>query len=107
MSIGRPVLYVPYAGRFEDCGKRVLVAWNASREAARAVMDYGFEVFKLAKVWARADPRNGASVRILEKLEMRCEGLLRGHLLVRGERVDRVYYGILREEWEAGRTASP
>jgi nucleotide-binding universal stress UspA family protein len=39
MSIGRPVLYVPYAGRFEDCGKRVLVPWNASREAARAVKD--------------------------------------------------------------------
>lgn len=39
MSAGRPVLYVPYAGRFESCGRRVLVAWNASREAARAVAD--------------------------------------------------------------------
>jgi nucleotide-binding universal stress UspA family protein len=39
MSIGRPVLYVPSAGRFDDCGTRVLVAWNASREAARAVRD--------------------------------------------------------------------
>jgi nucleotide-binding universal stress UspA family protein len=39
MSIGRPVLYVPFAGRFDDCGKRVLVPWNASREAARAVKD--------------------------------------------------------------------
>jgi nucleotide-binding universal stress UspA family protein len=39
MAAGRPVLYVPYAGRFEDCGSRVLVAWNGSREAARAVED--------------------------------------------------------------------
>jgi nucleotide-binding universal stress UspA family protein len=39
MSIGRPVLYVPAVGRFFDCGKRVLVPWNASREAARAVHD--------------------------------------------------------------------
>ena len=39
LSAGRPVLFVPYAGRFPDCGKRVLVAWNASREAARAVSD--------------------------------------------------------------------
>jgi nucleotide-binding universal stress UspA family protein len=39
MSIGRPVLYVPFAGRFPDCGSRVFVAWNASREAARAVKD--------------------------------------------------------------------
>lgn len=39
LSAGRPVLFVPYAGRFPDAGSRVLVAWNASREAARAVTD--------------------------------------------------------------------
>jgi nucleotide-binding universal stress UspA family protein len=39
LSAGRPVLFVPYAGRFADAGRRVLVAWNASREAARAVTD--------------------------------------------------------------------
>lgn len=38
-SSGRPVLVVPYAGRFETVGRRVLVAWNASREAARALHD--------------------------------------------------------------------
>lgn len=37
MAAGRPVLYVPYVGHFEDCGHRVLAAWNASREAALAV----------------------------------------------------------------------
>jgi nucleotide-binding universal stress UspA family protein len=39
LSCGRPVLLVPYAGRFRDTGRRVLVAWNASSEAARAVAD--------------------------------------------------------------------
>lgn len=39
LSVGRPVLFVPYAGHFADAGKRVLIAWNASREAARAVSD--------------------------------------------------------------------
>jgi nucleotide-binding universal stress UspA family protein len=39
MSVGRPVLYVPRAGHFEHCGSRVLVPWNGSREAARAVED--------------------------------------------------------------------
>jgi nucleotide-binding universal stress UspA family protein len=39
LSAGRPVLFVPYAGRFASTCKRVLVAWNASREAARAVSD--------------------------------------------------------------------
>jgi nucleotide-binding universal stress UspA family protein len=39
MGAGRPVLFVPYAGRFPEVGRRVLIAWNAGREAARAVTD--------------------------------------------------------------------
>ncbi|MCC7271570.1 MAG: universal stress protein [Alphaproteobacteria bacterium] len=39
LGSGRPVLAVPYAGRFDDVGSNVLIAWNASREAARAVHD--------------------------------------------------------------------
>ena len=39
LSAGRPVLVVPYAGEFGTVGERVLVAWNASREATRAVAD--------------------------------------------------------------------
>src|SRR5882757_5435775 len=39
LSSGRPILAVPYAGKFERVGERVLVAWNASREATRAVND--------------------------------------------------------------------
>jgi nucleotide-binding universal stress UspA family protein len=39
LAAGRPVLVVPYAGSFADVGKRVLVAWNASREATRALTD--------------------------------------------------------------------
>jgi nucleotide-binding universal stress UspA family protein len=39
MQVGRPVLYVPFAGRFDDCGTKALVPWNFSREAARAMYD--------------------------------------------------------------------
>jgi nucleotide-binding universal stress UspA family protein len=39
MRTGRPLLLVPYAGRFETVGSNVLVGWNDSREAARAVHD--------------------------------------------------------------------
>ena len=35
----RPCLLLPYAGRFANLGERVLVAWDDSREAARAVAD--------------------------------------------------------------------
>jgi nucleotide-binding universal stress UspA family protein len=36
---GRPVLAIPFAGNFNSIGKRVLVGWNASREASRALHD--------------------------------------------------------------------
>ncbi|MBI2752132.1 MAG: universal stress protein [Betaproteobacteria bacterium] len=39
LSAGRPVLLVPYAGHFAQVGRRILVAWNAGQEAARAVTD--------------------------------------------------------------------
>lgn len=39
LAAARPVLIVPYAGRFTEVGSRVLVGWNASPEATRAVTD--------------------------------------------------------------------
>ena len=36
---GRPILVVPNVGNFADLGRRVVIGWNASREAARAVND--------------------------------------------------------------------
>ncbi|NNG04850.1 MAG: universal stress protein [Inquilinus sp.] len=39
LSGGRPVLVVPYAFRPQRFGEHVLIAWNGSREAARAVAD--------------------------------------------------------------------
>jgi nucleotide-binding universal stress UspA family protein len=37
IASGRPALVVPFAGSFEQVGRRVLVAWKATRESARAV----------------------------------------------------------------------
>ena len=39
LRAGRPVLMVPMKGRNGPIGKRILVAWKDSREAARAVFD--------------------------------------------------------------------
>ncbi len=36
---GRPVLLVPNAGHFETVGKRILLAWNGTREATRVTFD--------------------------------------------------------------------
>jgi hypothetical protein len=37
LASGRPILVVPYVRNFETVGRRVLIVWNASREATRAV----------------------------------------------------------------------
>ena len=39
LHCGRPVLTVPNYGTFPTLGKKVMVAWNGSREAARAAFD--------------------------------------------------------------------
>lgn len=39
LASGRPVLIIPYVGRYETIGTRALVSWNRTREAVRAVND--------------------------------------------------------------------
>ncbi|WP_199030504.1 universal stress protein [Ralstonia sp. ASV6] len=39
LESGRPVLVVPYAGRFTSVAQRVLVGWSGGRESARALHD--------------------------------------------------------------------
>jgi nucleotide-binding universal stress UspA family protein len=36
---GRPALIVPHKGKFSNFGRRITVAWNGTREAARATFD--------------------------------------------------------------------
>lgn len=57
---GRPLLVVPYAGHFASVGERVLVGWNGSREAARAIGD-ALPVLTTAKkvVVMAANPKPG------------------------------------------------
>jgi ribosomal-protein-alanine N-acetyltransferase len=104
--IGRVMIDVDRPNLTAALGYGIGRAWwgrGLATEAARAALDYTFRDLGVDKVWARADPRNLASVRVLEKLGMQREGLLRSHLIYRGERVDRVYYGLLRAEWQATR----
>ena len=39
LESGRPVLVVPYVGRYPVIGRNVVIAWKAGRESARAVFD--------------------------------------------------------------------
>ena len=70
-------------------------------EAARAVIDAAFSKYpNLNRVRAMADSRNVGSLRVMEKLGMVREGVLRQNRITRGEFIDEVWCGILRSEWE-------
>ena len=63
----RPTLILPYAGRFEQLGTRALVAWDDSREAARAVAD-ALPLLRTATdvrlvTWPEGDGANGHSLQ--------------------------------------------
>jgi nucleotide-binding universal stress UspA family protein len=60
LESGRPVLVIPYAGRYLTIGRRVVVAWKPSRESARAVFDalpllLGAETVHILEVKERPD----------------------------------------------------
>lgn len=71
-------------------------------EAARAMLAFGFGQLGLHRIWADTDPRNLASIRVLEKLGMRREAHLRENVRVKGEWCDTLIYALLAREWVAG-----
>ncbi len=97
-------LRLDFAHRLGELGYSIARRhWNQGymTEAARAVMDLAFSTLpELNRIRAFADVRNRASQRVMEKLGMRAEGILRQNRVERGEPLDEAWFGILRSEWE-------
>ena len=76
--------------------------WNNGycTEAARAVVAYGFDVLGLERIFAHYLARNPASGRVLIKLGMQQEGLLRRHRRKFGRYEDLIVCGITKAEWQ-------
>jgi RimJ/RimL family protein N-acetyltransferase len=68
-------------------------------EAARGLLDFGFDELRLHRIWADCDPANVASVRVLQKLGMRREGHLIENAWTKGAWGDSLIYAILDREW--------
>ena len=66
-------------------------------EAARAVIEYGFSVLNLHRIYAMHFSRNPASGRVMEKCGMVHEGRFREHVRKWGVFEDVDLRGILRE----------
>jgi RimJ/RimL family protein N-acetyltransferase len=73
-------------------------------EALRALLAFAFDDaagLALHRVEADVDPRNDASIRVLERLGFRREGVLRERWHLHGELQDAALYGLLAREWRA------
>ena len=75
-------------------------------EALRLALAHAFDAMRLHRVEADVDPRNRASVRLLERAGFRHEGLLRERWLVGGDTQDSAMYGLLAREHAALRRDS-
>jgi ribosomal-protein-alanine N-acetyltransferase len=80
------------------------VHWNRGfcTEAARAVISATFSTHAdLNRIHAVADHRNGASQRVMEKVGMLKEGVMRMSRVERGEVLDEAWFSIIRPDWTA------
>lgn len=70
-------------------------------EAARCVMEFGFNTLHLHRIEARYMIENLPSRRVMDKLSMRFEGVARSSLLVKGLYRDIGKCAILKEEFKS------
>jgi RimJ/RimL family protein N-acetyltransferase len=68
-------------------------------EAARAIVEFGFDELKLHRLAAWCIAENTASAHVLEKIGMRLEGRLREQEKMKGRWWDVLLYGMLDREW--------
>ena len=76
--------------------------WNQgyTSEAAKAVVEYMFQNTDVERIEAYNSVKNPASGKVMEKVGMHKEGLLRHFYKTREGFHDCTLYGIIRDEWE-------
>jgi len=73
-------------------------------EAAQCMLDFAFAQLNAHRVVAFSHAENAASLRVMQKLGMQQEGLLRETRLWQGQWGDEVIYSILDREWNISHT---
>jgi len=69
-------------------------------EATKSVIAYGFNKMNLHKIQICTKTINAPSKRVIEKCGFTYEGTLRDYFYMNGEYVGRLYFSILRSEYE-------
>ena len=70
-------------------------------EAECLLIDWAFNSLKLEKIWADAVVNNTASIITMKKIGFQIEGTLRKERFLRGQRIDVIRLGLLKEEFKA------
>jgi ribosomal-protein-alanine N-acetyltransferase len=63
-------------------------------ETVRALLDFGFDVLDLYRISASGDPENIGSIRVMEKVGMKFEKLIKEELDLGNRKRDTVIYAI-------------
>ena len=74
------------------------------REAAEAILEFGFTRMHLHRVQAEAHPRNAASIRLAQRLGFQLEGVHREQGYWGGQFHDLNCYSLLESEWRNRKT---
>lgn len=72
-------------------------------EGVRLVVGYGFDRLQLHRVQAGVMPRNAGSLRVLEKVGFRREGVALRYLQINGVWEDHVILALTAEDWPVAR----
>jgi ribosomal-protein-alanine N-acetyltransferase len=89
-----------YVGYWVD---EALAGHSYTPEAGAVLFRFAFEELELHRVQVSIIPRNQASRRVAEKLELRDEGTAVRYLKINGVWEDHIRYAITAEEWEERR----
>ncbi len=96
------IFHISKTNRLAEIGYWIGVPyWNQGfcTEAAAGIIRYAFEVLELNRVQARHLTNNPASGRVMQKVGMKFEGILRQSIYRWGKFEDAAIYAILREEY--------
>jgi len=76
--------------------------WNKgiATEAASRVMEFGFQMLNLERIFAKCFHNNEASRRVMEKIGMKYEGKFRHEVFKEDRYIDLIYFAIIKEDWE-------
>jgi ribosomal-protein-alanine N-acetyltransferase len=69
-------------------------------EAVQAIIDYAFNKINVHKMQVCHKENNMASKGVIQKCNFTYEGMLRDYFYMNGSYVSRLYYSILKSEWE-------